>query len=187
MINIILVIRSYLCVPCFVIEGNQTLQMVLDILRHRVRVAMAEWLAHRTPNNTTMGSSPTKTSWLIKKHPVWATGDDNGASVHSAINENLAIDRTGNYLDYPWCLEACKRVYTPQRVEQVMDVTGLPRVIKCKALCSSFGKDQALYKNCLLYYISSTQKLCTETHFLLACCQKKKKHISSSVSVRSTL
>ncbi len=34
--------------------------------------------------------------WLIKHHPAWATGDDNGASVHSAVNEYLAIDRDGN-------------------------------------------------------------------------------------------
>ncbi len=27
----------------------------------------------------------------------WATGDDNGASVHSAGNEYLAIDGDGNY------------------------------------------------------------------------------------------
>ncbi len=38
------------------------------------------------------------------------------------------------YLDYPWRLEACKRVYTPQGVEQVTDITGLPGVIVCKAL-----------------------------------------------------
>ncbi len=36
------------------------------------------------------------TSWLIKNHPAWATGGDNGASVHSAVNEYLAIDREGN-------------------------------------------------------------------------------------------
>ncbi len=28
--------------------------------------------------------------------PAWATGGDNGASVHSAVNEYLAIDRDGN-------------------------------------------------------------------------------------------
>ncbi len=39
---------------------------------------------------------PPKASWLIKKHPVWATGGDNGASIHSAINEYLAIDIDGN-------------------------------------------------------------------------------------------
>ncbi len=33
------------------------------------------------------------------------------------------------YLDYLWCLEAYKRVYTPQWVEQVMDVTGVSGVI----------------------------------------------------------
>ncbi len=33
-------------------------------------VAMAEWLAHRTPNHKTMGSSPAKASWLIKNRPV---------------------------------------------------------------------------------------------------------------------
>ncbi len=46
------------------------------------RVAMAEWLARRTPNQKLLGSSPAKTSWLIRNHPTWATGDDNGASVH---------------------------------------------------------------------------------------------------------
>ncbi len=54
------------------------------------------------------------------------------------------------YLDYPWCLEACKQVYTPQGVERVMDVTGLPGVIIYKALWASFGKEKALYKNCIL-------------------------------------
>ncbi len=41
--------------------------------------------------------SPVKTSWLIKNRPVWATGSDNGASVHSAVYEYLAIDRDGNF------------------------------------------------------------------------------------------
>ncbi len=56
------------------------------------------------------------------------------------------------YLDYPCRLEVCKRVYTgtPQGVEQVMDVTGLPGVMICKALWASFGKEKALYKNCIL-------------------------------------
>ncbi len=27
---------------------------------------------------------------------MWAMGGDNGASVHSAVNEYLAIDRDGN-------------------------------------------------------------------------------------------
>ncbi len=31
-------------------------------------------------------------------------------------------------LDYPWHLEACKRVYTPEGIEQVVDVIGLPEV-----------------------------------------------------------
>ncbi len=62
-------------------------------------------------------------------------GDDNGASVHSAINEYLAIDRDGNCT---WITHgALKRVSrcifpTPQGVGQVMDVTGLPGVIICK-------------------------------------------------------
>ncbi len=57
---------------------------------------MAKWLACQTPNHKIMGLSPTKTSWLTKIHPVWATGDDKGVSVHLAVNENLAIDRDGN-------------------------------------------------------------------------------------------
>ncbi len=62
---------------------------------------MAEWLACRTPNprgpnHKIVGSSPAKASWLTKNCPAWATGDDNGSSVHSAINEYLTIDRDGN-------------------------------------------------------------------------------------------
>ncbi len=57
---------------------------------------MAEWLARRTPNHKIVGSSPAEATWLIKNRPAWATGDDNGASVHSAVNEYLAIDRDGN-------------------------------------------------------------------------------------------
>ncbi len=47
------------------------------------RVAMAEWLAHRTPNHKIVGSSPTKASWLTRNHPTWAMCDDNDVSVHS--------------------------------------------------------------------------------------------------------
>ncbi len=50
-------------------------------------------------------------------------------TVHLAVNESMAIDRWQLYFDYPWRLEACKRVYIPQGVEQVMEVTGLPGVI----------------------------------------------------------
>ena len=60
------------------------------------RVVVAEWLARRTPNHKIMGLSPAKATWLIKNHPAWAAGDDNGAMVHSAVNEYLAIDRDGN-------------------------------------------------------------------------------------------
>ncbi len=83
-------------------------------------------IARLTPNHCDkiVGSSPAKTSWLIKNRPAWATGDDKGASVHSAVNEYM---RWQLYLDYPWRLEACKWVYIPQGVEQVMDITGLPR------------------------------------------------------------
>ncbi len=56
---------------------------------------MAE-LAHQTPNHKIVCSSLAETTWLIKNHPAWVTGDDNGASVHLAINEYLAIDRDGN-------------------------------------------------------------------------------------------
>ncbi len=84
---------------------------------------MAEWLAHLTPNHMKVGSSRTEATWLTKNSPAWATGD-NGVSVHSALNEYLAIDRHGN----------CKRMYTPRGVEQVTDVTGLLGVgIICKA------------------------------------------------------
>ncbi len=31
-----------------------------------------------------------------QNRPVWAAGGDNGASVHSAVNEYLAVDRDGN-------------------------------------------------------------------------------------------
>ena len=65
-------------------------------------------------------------------------GDDNGALVHSAINEYLVIDRERWQLclNYSWRLEPYKRVYTPQAVEQVIpvDVTGLSGVIICKVL-----------------------------------------------------
>ena len=57
---------------------------------------MAEWLARRTAIHKIVGSSPAKASRLIKNCPAWATGGDNGASVHSAVNEYLAIDRDGN-------------------------------------------------------------------------------------------
>ena len=57
---------------------------------------MAEWLARQSPNHKIVGSSPAKTNWLIKYRPAWATGDDNGALVHSAVNEYMAIDRDRN-------------------------------------------------------------------------------------------
>ncbi len=61
--------------------------------------------------------------------------DNSGVTVHPAINEYLVIDRDGNYTwMYLWRLEAQKRVYIPQGVEQVMDVTGLLGIIICKAL-----------------------------------------------------
>ncbi len=34
----------------------------------------------------------------MKKRPAWGTGDENGASIHSAVNEYLVIDRNGNYI-----------------------------------------------------------------------------------------
>ncbi len=90
---------------------------------------MVEWLERLTPNHKIVGSSPVQASWLTKKHPTWATGDDNGASVHSATDRDV--------LDYPWHHEACKQVYTvhtPREVE-VINVTGLPWVIPvCKAI-----------------------------------------------------
>ncbi len=58
---------------------------------------MAEWLARRTPNHKIVGLSPAEATLLNKNRPTWATGDNNGASVHSAVNEYLAIDRDGNW------------------------------------------------------------------------------------------
>ncbi len=66
-----------------------------------MRVAMGEWLARRTPNHKIVGSGPTKATWLIKNRPAWATGDDNGALVRSAVNEYLAIDRMAIVLGLP--------------------------------------------------------------------------------------
>ncbi len=57
---------------------------------------MAEWLACQTPNHKIVGLSPAKSQAAHQYHPVWAAGGDNGASVHSAVNEYLAIDRDGN-------------------------------------------------------------------------------------------
>ncbi len=57
---------------------------------------MAEWLARRTPNHKIVGSSLAKRQSAHQNRPVWATGGDNGASVHSPVNEYLAIDRDGN-------------------------------------------------------------------------------------------
>ena len=59
-----------------------------------IRVAMAEWLARRTPK--IVGSSPAKSQSAHQNRPVWVAGGDNGASVHSALNECLAIDRDNN-------------------------------------------------------------------------------------------
>ncbi len=55
------------------------------------RVVMAEWLARWTPNHKIVGSSPAKSQSAHQNRPLWAMGGDNGASVHSAINEYLAI------------------------------------------------------------------------------------------------
>ncbi len=46
-----------------------------------LRVAMAEWLARRTPNHKIVGLSYAKAVWLIKNRPAWAMGDNYGASV----------------------------------------------------------------------------------------------------------
>ncbi len=53
------------------------------------RVAMAEWLARRTPNHKIAGSNPAKSQSAHQNRPAWATLGDNGASFHSAINEYL--------------------------------------------------------------------------------------------------
>ncbi len=70
---------------------------------------------------------------------MWAAGSDNGASVHSAVNEYLSIDRDG--LNVPTCRfthGALKRVsgcILPGELhEQVTDVTALPGVVICKVL-----------------------------------------------------
>ncbi len=55
------------------------------------------------------------------------------------------------YLDYPWRLEAGNRVYTPQGVEQVTDITGLPGII-CKALWASFSKKKRYIRTAYYYY-----------------------------------
>ncbi len=55
---------------------------------------MAEWLARRTPNHKIVGSRQRPCSKQAHQNcPAWATGGDNGASVHSAVNEYLGIDR----------------------------------------------------------------------------------------------
>ncbi len=56
-----------------------------------------EWFASRTPNHKIVGSSPPKSVASSKTVPRGLRrGDDNGASVHSAVKEYLAIDRDGN-------------------------------------------------------------------------------------------
>ncbi len=62
------------------------------------------------------------------------------------------------YLDYPWRLEACERVYTPRGVEQVMDVTGLPGIIICKALWASFSQEKRYIRTAYHYYYYSNYK-----------------------------
>ena len=52
--------------------------------------------------------------------------------------------------NYPWRLEACKRLYTPQGVEQVTDITGVPGII-CKALWASFGKKKHYIRTAYYY------------------------------------
>ena len=42
---------------------------VQDHLELMCQVAMAEWLARRTPNHKIVGLSPAKTGWLIKTVP----------------------------------------------------------------------------------------------------------------------
>ena len=64
----------------------------LPTLNGYIRLRLPNGFAHWTHNHKIMGSSPV----TIKKHPAWAMGDDNGASVHSAVTEYLAMDRDGN-------------------------------------------------------------------------------------------
>ncbi len=70
-----------------VLEATPSATKVLG--RDRRMVSMSD-------NHKIVGLSPVGASWLIKNHPAWATGDNNGALVHSAVNEYLAIDRDGN-------------------------------------------------------------------------------------------
>ncbi len=58
------------------------------------------------------------------------------------------------YLDYPWHFEACvsRDVYTPQGVEEVMDVTDLPGVIIYKALWASFSKEKWYLRTTYYYW-----------------------------------
>ncbi len=112
---------------------------------------MGEWLARRTPQPQDRGfescqnqlahQKPSRVGYgwwqwcLCSLSRKWVPG---------------YRQRWQLYLDYQWRLEACKWVYTPQGVEQVMDITGLPGIIICKALWASFGKEKALYRNCIL-------------------------------------
>ena len=115
------------------------------------RVAMVEWLARQTPNQKIVGSSLAK-SQLAPQKPSHV-GYGWRQWYLSSFNRKWVPgyrQRWQLYLDYPWRLEVCKRVYTPQGGEQVMDAKGLPGIVICKALWASFGKEKALYKNCIL-------------------------------------
>ena len=73
------------------------------------------------------GFKYSSSNWLIKNHPTWATGDDNGALAHSAVNEYLAIDRDANFTCGTW--KHVSGCILARQVQQVIDVMGLPVVI----------------------------------------------------------
>ncbi len=115
----------------------------IELSDNTCRVAMAEWLEVRTSDSQSqdhgfksrqkpVGSSkPSRVGYGWRQ---WCLGS---LSCKWVPGYSMYRQRLQLYLDYPWHLEACERVYTPQGVEQVMDVTGLPGVIICKALWDS--------------------------------------------------
>ncbi len=117
---------------------------------------MAKWLASWTPNHKIVGSSPTKATWLIKNHPAWATGDDLSSLSQKWVPGNRQTWQL--YLNYPWHLEACERLYTPQGVEQVMHVTGLLRVIICKAFWTRFIQEKRYIRTAYYYFDNMVSK-----------------------------
>ncbi len=109
---------------------------------------MAKWLECRTPNYKIVSSSPTKLKPLGWSNPFRV-----GHGWRQLCLSSLSLkwvpgnrQRWQLYLDYAWLLEACKRVYSPRGVEQVVDVTSLPGVMICKALWAGFGKKKCYFE-----------------------------------------